>query len=213
MGVGMGMAFTPLLELSMADVPPDDVGLASGIVQVSMQIAGAFGLAVLSTLATSHTHSLVTSGDSPPVAFSGGFTLAVTVGAVAVAAGILIALTTLRRGATPAAARSSTSTSGSRSNRRPEPPAQTCAAWRFSSIEARNSSVDWNAWSGPTSSARSLVILPLSTVSMQTRSSVSANAETSGVSSRRPRACSPRVQAKIEAIGLVEVGLPCWCWR
>ena len=98
MGVGMGMAFTPLLELSMADVPPDDVGLASGIVQVSMQIAGAFGLAVLSTLATSHTHSLVTSGDSQPVAFSGGFTLAVTVGAVAVAAGILIALTTLRRG-------------------------------------------------------------------------------------------------------------------
>ncbi len=38
---------------------------------------------------------------------------------------------------------------------------------------------------------------------------------------RRPRACRPcepradrpRVQAKIEAIGLVEVGLPCWCWR
>jgi EmrB/QacA subfamily drug resistance transporter len=97
MGVGMGMAFTPLLELSMADVPPDDVGLASGIVQVSMQIAGAFGLAVLSTLATSHTHSLVAGGDSQPVAFSGGFTLAVTVGAVAVAAGLLIALTTLRR--------------------------------------------------------------------------------------------------------------------
>jgi Zn-dependent alcohol dehydrogenase len=81
----------------MADVPPDDVGLASGIVQVSMQIAGAFGLAVLSTLATGHTHSLVTSGDSQPVAFSGGFTLAVSVGAVAVAAGLLIALTTLRR--------------------------------------------------------------------------------------------------------------------
>ena len=36
---------------------------------------------------------------------------------------------------------------------------------------------------------------------------------TSGVSSIRPRAARPRVQAKIEAIGLVEVGLPCWCWR
>ena len=29
----------------------------------------------------------------------------------------------------------------------------------------------------------------------------------------RPRAASARVQAKIEAIGLVEVGLPSWCWR
>jgi len=96
LGTGMGAAFTPLLELSMADVPADDIGLASGIVQVSMQIAGALGLAVLSTLATSRTHSLVTGGDPQRVAFSGGFQLAVTVGAIAVVVGIVIALTTLR---------------------------------------------------------------------------------------------------------------------
>jgi MFS family permease len=101
MGLGMGCAFTPLLELSMADVPADDVGLASGIVQVSMQIAGALGLAVLSTLATSHTHALLAAGDRQPVAFSGGFVLAVTVGAIAVASGIVVALATLRRGARP----------------------------------------------------------------------------------------------------------------
>ena len=29
----------------------------------------------------------------------------------------------------------------------------------------------------------------------------------------RPRADRPRVHAKIDAIGFVEVGLPCWCWR
>ena len=29
----------------------------------------------------------------------------------------------------------------------------------------------------------------------------------------RPRCERPRVHAKIEAIGFVEVGLPCWCWR
>ena len=28
-----------------------------------------------------------------------------------------------------------------------------------------------------------------------------------------PASLQPRVHAKIEAIGLVEVGLPCWCWR
>ena len=97
LGLGMGLAFTPLLELSMADVPADDVGLASGIVQVSMQIAGAFGLAVLSTLATTHTNSLLASGESHAAAFSAGFSLASFVGAGAVAAGILVALLALRR--------------------------------------------------------------------------------------------------------------------
>ena len=62
-------------------------------------------------------------------------------------------------------------------------------------------------------SARSLVILPLSTVSTQTFSSVSANFTTSGVPSNLPRYLRPRVQAKIDAIGLVEVGLPFWCSR
>ena len=56
------------------------------------------------------------------------------------------------------------------------------------------------SWPSPTSSARSLVILPLSTVSTQTRSRVWANSETSAVSSMRPRAAIARVQAKIEAI-------------
>ena len=57
---------------------------------------------------------------------------------------------------------------------------QAIACCRFSSIEARNSWVVWNSWSAPTSSARSLVILPLSTVSTQTRSSVSANSRDLG---------------------------------
>jgi hypothetical protein len=44
---------------------------------------------------------------------------------------------------------------------------------------------------------------------MQTRSSVSANAASSGVPSSLARWASPRVQAKIDATGLVDVGLPC----
>ncbi|CNM11908.1 Uncharacterised protein [Mycobacterium tuberculosis] len=63
------------------------------------------------------------------------------------------------------------------------------------------------------SNARSLVIFPLSTVRMTTSSSVFANSITSPVPSSLPRCCSPRVQAKIEAIGLVEVGLPAWYCR
>ena len=48
----------PLLTIAMADVPPADAGLASGIVNVSLQVAGALGLAVLGTVATSRSHAL-----------------------------------------------------------------------------------------------------------------------------------------------------------
>src|SRR6185369_16285764 len=82
------------------------------------------------------------------------------------------------------------------------------AASRFSTIASKNCSVVIHACWGPTRSAKSLVILPDSTVSTQTRSSVSAKRTTSGVSSNLPRYLRPPVQAKIEAIGLVEVALP-----
>ena len=48
-GLGIGNAFMPLLTIAMADVPAADAGLGSGITNVSQQISGALGLAVLST--------------------------------------------------------------------------------------------------------------------------------------------------------------------
>ena len=58
-GLGIGMAFMPLLTIAMADVPTADAGLASGITNVSQQISGAVGLAVLSTIAANHTKGLI----------------------------------------------------------------------------------------------------------------------------------------------------------
>src|SRR6185295_17367772 len=84
---------------------------------------------------------------------------------------------------------------------------------RLWTIASKNCSVVIHACSGPTRIARSLVICPPSTVSTHTRSSVSAKRTTSGVPSNLPRYLRPPVQAKIEAIGLVEVALPCWCIR
>ena len=52
-------AFMPLLTIAMADVPAADSGLGSGITNVSQQISGALGLAVLSTIAANHTKGLV----------------------------------------------------------------------------------------------------------------------------------------------------------
>ena len=57
-GLGIGTAFMPLLQIAMANVPAADAGLGSGIVNVSQQISGALGLAVLSTIATNHTKTL-----------------------------------------------------------------------------------------------------------------------------------------------------------
>jgi signal transduction histidine kinase len=65
---------------------------------------------------------------------------------------------------------------------------------------------------GPISSARSLVMCR-PRPSHRTFSSVSAKRASSALSSSLARWARPRVQAKIEAIELVEVSLPCWCWR
>ena len=56
-------------------------------------------------------------------------------------------------------------------------------------------------------------MMPSLTVSIHAFSSASANLINSGVSSSFPRWISPRVQAKIEAMGLVDVSLPFWCSR
>jgi len=96
-GLGIGVAFMPLLQIAMADVPAADAGLGSGIVNVSQQISGALGLAVLSTIATNHSKALAASGTSLTQSLIGGYHLAFTIGAVAVGVGILTALLVLRR--------------------------------------------------------------------------------------------------------------------
>ena len=54
-GAGAGLAFPALMTLAMSGATPSDSGLASGLVNTSMQVGGAIGLAVLATLATERT--------------------------------------------------------------------------------------------------------------------------------------------------------------
>jgi EmrB/QacA subfamily drug resistance transporter len=95
-GLGIGAAFMPLLSIAMADVPAADAGLGSGIVNVSQQVAGALGLAVLGTIATNHTHALQTAHEPLINALIAGYHTAFTIGAVSVAAGIVGAVLLLR---------------------------------------------------------------------------------------------------------------------
>jgi MFS family permease len=95
-GLGIGMAFMPLLTLAMADVPAADAGLGSGITNVSQQISGALGLAVLSTLATNRTEGLLSAGHGPTGALIGGYHVAFLVGAATIGIGIVAAYALLR---------------------------------------------------------------------------------------------------------------------
>ncbi|MGZ4776322.1 MAG: MFS transporter, partial [Oryzihumus sp.] len=47
---GNGTAFVPLTDAGMARVPSHEVGIASGLVNVTQQVGGAVGLAVLVTV-------------------------------------------------------------------------------------------------------------------------------------------------------------------
>jgi EmrB/QacA subfamily drug resistance transporter len=102
-GLGIGTAFMPLLTIAMADVPADEAGLGSGIVNVSQQVAGALGLAVLGTVATKHSLALEASHHSLATSLIGGYHLAFAFGVGSVAIGLLIARAVLRAPAAPEA--------------------------------------------------------------------------------------------------------------
>jgi EmrB/QacA subfamily drug resistance transporter len=80
LGTGAGLAFPSLMTLAMSGATRSDSGLASGLVNTSLQVGGALGLAVLATLATTRTEHLLASGDSTAAALTGGYHLAFLIG-------------------------------------------------------------------------------------------------------------------------------------
>jgi EmrB/QacA subfamily drug resistance transporter len=95
-GLGLGTAFMPLLTLAMADVPAADAGLGSGITNVSQQLSGALGLAVLSTIAANHTKGLMSAHHGATSSLISGYHVAFLAGAATIAAGIALAFVLLR---------------------------------------------------------------------------------------------------------------------
>ncbi len=97
-GLGIGSAFMPLLTIAMEDVPAADAGLGSGITNVSQQLSGALGLAVLSTVSASQTKGLIATHHSVTSSLISGYHLAFLIGAAAISAGIALAFGLLRPG-------------------------------------------------------------------------------------------------------------------
>lgn len=96
LGVGAGLSFPSLMTLAMSGATESDSGLASGLVNTSLQVGGALGLAVLATLSTTRTDNLLAAGESAPSALTDGYHLAWIIGAGLVVAAIGIAVTVLR---------------------------------------------------------------------------------------------------------------------
>jgi sugar phosphate permease len=95
-GLGAGMGFPSLMMLSMSGVRPEDSGLASGLINTTVQVGGAIGLAVLATLAADRTDGLLADGESAVSALNSGFHIAYLIGAALVAVAFAVAVTVLR---------------------------------------------------------------------------------------------------------------------
>jgi EmrB/QacA subfamily drug resistance transporter len=96
LGAGAGLSFPALMTLAMSGATPSDAGLASGLVNTTVQVGGAVGLAVLATLATSRTEGLRADGETVAAALNGGYHLAYLVGAALTAVAVVVALVALR---------------------------------------------------------------------------------------------------------------------
>ncbi|HET9162512.1 MAG TPA: MFS transporter [Solirubrobacterales bacterium] len=93
---GLGFAFVTTTIAAVSGVEESEAGLASGLINTSQQVGGALGLAVLSTIATSHTENLLASGSNLPHALTEGFQAAFLGGAAFAALGLVLTLVLIR---------------------------------------------------------------------------------------------------------------------
>jgi len=93
---GLGLSLVPATIVAVQGVPAATSGLASGVLNTSRFVGAALGLAVLSTIAASHTHAALASGASTATALTDGFALQFGVGAVFCLVGAAAALVMLR---------------------------------------------------------------------------------------------------------------------
>jgi len=90
--MGLGLAFVPVTIAAVTGTRPDEAGLASGLINTSQQVGGALGLAILSSIATSRTASVLEGGvRDQSVALTDGFQTAFLVGCGFALAGAVLA--------------------------------------------------------------------------------------------------------------------------
>jgi MFS family permease len=96
-GVGIAFAFVPVSIAALAGVVEREAGLASGLINTSQQIGGAVGVAVASTVFTTHFNSLTREGKPLPYALTGGYAWAFWALAVFAILAFVAVLTLVKR--------------------------------------------------------------------------------------------------------------------
>lgn len=105
LSIGLGAVFVTVTTAANAGVPAHQAGLAAGLLNTSLQLGSALGLAVFSAIATAHTADSLAAGTTPPAALTSGFGQALLACSVALLAAALIALRAANtRGRTPQSA-------------------------------------------------------------------------------------------------------------
>ena len=95
-GLGMGLAVTPIAVAGTAGVARAEAGLASGLLNTSRTVGAAIGLAALATVAANRTsRALATTPGHTGAALTDGYALAFLVGAGLLVVTALVALATL----------------------------------------------------------------------------------------------------------------------
>jgi len=94
--IGLGFSFVTTTIAAVSGVEEEESGLASGLINTSQQVGGALGLAVLSSLATTHTEDLLGSGSGLKHALTEGFQIAFLGGAAIAALGFVLTLVLIK---------------------------------------------------------------------------------------------------------------------
>jgi EmrB/QacA subfamily drug resistance transporter len=71
--LGLAFGFVPVTIAALAQVAPEDAGLASGLINTNQQIGGAIGIALASTIFVSSAKTLLKTGHTPAEAFTSGY--------------------------------------------------------------------------------------------------------------------------------------------
>jgi EmrB/QacA subfamily drug resistance transporter len=71
--LGLAFGFVPVTIAALAQVAPEDAGLASGLINTNQQIGGAIGIALASTIFVSSAKTLLKTGHTPAQAFTSGY--------------------------------------------------------------------------------------------------------------------------------------------
>jgi len=90
-GTGFGLSFAPMTIGATAGIPPQQAGMASGLVTTTRQVGGAIGLAVAATAAAA-VHAQSTAPHAVATALTTGYDRAFAISAAVLAAGALAAL-------------------------------------------------------------------------------------------------------------------------